>query len=78
MTDATGHMDRPGAGPQSTNEFVNGIPTNHYTHENPETGMIEVVRGNLPGTPDTVVKEFSDRLTARLWLRDEWLAGRLK
>ncbi len=78
MTDATGHMDRPGAGPQSTNEFVNGIPTNHYTHENPETGLIEVVRGNPPGVPDTVVKEFSDRLTARLWIRDEFLAGRLK
>jgi hypothetical protein len=32
MADSTGHMDRPGAGPMSVNEFVNGIPTNHYTH----------------------------------------------
>ena len=78
MSDATGHMDRPGAGPQSTNEFVNGIPTNHYTHENPETGKIEVVRINPPGTPDTVVRKFSDRSTARQWLAEEWLNGRSK
>ena len=78
MSDATGHMDRPGAGPDSTNELVSGIPTNHYTHPNPETGMIEVVRSNPPGTPDTVVKEFSDRPSARLWLAGEWLAGNLK
>jgi hypothetical protein len=62
----------------STNEAVNGIPTNHYTHQNPETGVIEVVRGNPLGTPDTVVKEFPDRLSARLWTRDEFPAGRLK
>jgi hypothetical protein len=42
MSDATGHMDRPEAGPMSTN---------HYRHENPETGKIEVVKGNPPGTP---------------------------
>jgi hypothetical protein len=78
MSDATGHMDRPGAGPFSTNEFVDGIPTNHYTHQNPENGKVEVVRSNPPGTPDAVVKEFPDRTTARLWLRQEWLAGRLK
>jgi hypothetical protein len=78
MSDATGHMDRPGAGPFSTNEFVDGIPTNHYTHENPETGKIEVVRVNPPGIPDRVVKEFSDRAAARLWLREEWRSGRLK
>jgi len=78
MSDATGHMDRPGAGPSSTNEAVNGIPTNYYTHKNPETGMVEVVRANPPGTPDTVVREFSDKTSARLWIREEWLAGRLK
>ena len=78
MTDATGHKDRPGAGPMSATEVVNGIPTNYYTHENPETRMIEVVRGNPPGTPDTVVKEFRDRLSARLWIQEEFLTGRLK
>lgn len=78
MSDATGHMDRPGAGPFSTNEFVDGIPTNHYTHENPQTGKVEVVRVNPPGIPDMVVNEFSDRAAARLWLGDEWLAGRLR
>jgi hypothetical protein len=78
MTDETGHMDRPGAGPFSANEFVNGVPTGHYTHENPETGKIEVVKSNPPGTLDSVVKEFSDRVTAKLWIAEEWLAGRLK
>jgi hypothetical protein len=77
MTDATGHMDRPGAGPLSTNEFVDGIPTNHYTHENPETGRIEVVKANASGVLDTVVKEFDDRGAARLWIREEFLAGGL-
>ena len=78
MADATGHMDRPGAGPLSVNEFVNGIPTNHYTHPNPETGKIEVVKISPPGTPDKVVKEFPDRASAREWLATEWLAGRLR
>jgi hypothetical protein len=78
MSDATGHMDRPGAGPFSTNEFVDGVPTNHYTHENPETGRIEVVKSNPSGVPDAVVREFDDRGAARLWIRDEWLAGRLR
>ena len=70
-------MDRPGAGPLSTNEFVDGVPTNHYTHENPETGRIEVVKVSSPGVPDVVVKEFGDRGSARLWIREEFLAGRL-
>ena len=42
MGDATRHMGRPGAGPFSTNEFVDGVPANYYTHENPETGKSEV------------------------------------
>lgn len=78
MSDAAGRMDRPGASPFSTNEFVDGIPTNHYTHDNPETGRTEVVKINPPGIPDLVVKEFSDRTTARQWLREEWLNHKLK
>ncbi len=78
MTDAIGHADRPGAGPLSAVEVVNGIPSNHYTHENPETGMFEVVKINPPGTLDTVVKEFSDRISAKLWIHEEWLAGRIR
>lgn len=78
MSDATGHMDRPGAGPFSVNEFVNGVPTNHYTHPNPATGRIEVVRANPPGTPDVVVKDFVDRESARQWIAQEFLAGRLR
>jgi hypothetical protein len=65
-------MDRPGAGPASTNEFVDGLPTNHYTHENPETRKFEVVKVSPPGVPDSVVKEFDDRGAARLWIHDEF------
>ena len=78
LTDITNHKDRPGAGPFSPTEVVDGIPTNYYTNQNPETEKIEVVRANAPGTPDTVVREFDDRIAAKLWIRDEWLAGRLK
>ena len=79
MSDVTGHMDRPGAGPMSKQEIVDGIPLNYYTHPNPETGRFEVVKIKPAGTPDEVVKEFSDSLlSARLWLVEEWRAGRLK
>lgn len=78
MSDATGHMDRPGAGPTSTSVFVGVIPANHYTHRNPETKKVEVVRANPPDTPDEVVKDFSDRTSAELWTIEEWIAGRLK
>jgi len=77
MADATGHVDRPGAGPFSTNEFVGGIPTNHYTHENPETRRIEVVKANPPGVPDLVVKEFDDRGVA-LWIPRGIFGGKIR
>jgi hypothetical protein len=35
MTDATGHMNRPGAGPSSYSLSLNGIPINHYINHNP-------------------------------------------
>lgn len=78
MTDATGHMDRPGAGPWSMNQAVDGILTGYYTHPNSQTGRVELVKGNSPGIPDAVVKEFQDEYSAKLWLRTEWLAGRLR
>ena len=56
MSDAAGQKDRPGVGPSSTTEVVDGVPTNHYTHENPQTRRIEVVRGNPPGVPDAVLR----------------------
>ena len=77
MTDATGHMDRPGAGPFSTNEFVDGIPTNHYTHETRRPGESKSSERMLPAFLISVVKEFDDRGAARLWIREEFLAGRL-
>ena len=78
MADETGHMDRPGAGPWSVNQAVGGVLTGYYTHPNSETGRVELVKGNPPGTPDTVVKEFSNTDAACLWLQTEWRAGRLR
>ncbi len=78
MADMTGHMDRPGAGPFCTNEALNGILTGYYTCENPESYAIEVVKSNPPGSPDAVVKEFTNKAEARQWLADEYVAGRLR
>jgi hypothetical protein len=77
MSDATGHMDRPGAGPFSSMMSIGGIPINHYIHDNPTTGMVEIVRPMPPGVPDQVVKEFANRETAWAWAEAEWRAGRL-
>jgi hypothetical protein len=56
---------------------MNGIPTNHYHHHNPETGRCEVVRAMPPGTRDVVVEEFTNFLELRNWVNDESNAGRL-
>ena len=42
MTDATGHMDRPGASPASSSLYVSGIPLNVYINYNPQSGRVEV------------------------------------
>jgi len=78
MTDSTGHMDRPGAGPLSSAMMsIGGIPINHYIHDNPNSGLVEIVRSMPPGSPDEVVKEFTDRTSAWEWAEREWHAGRL-
>jgi hypothetical protein len=78
MADATGHMDRPGAGPLSTSMMaIGGIPINHYIHDNPITGLVEIVRPMPPNVPDAVVKEFPNRTVAWAWAEAEWHAGRL-
>jgi hypothetical protein len=79
MSDQTGHMDRPGAGPlNSANISMSGIPTNHYWHHNPETGRYEVVRSMPAGTPDVVVREFGSFADLQAWVNDEWMrTGRL-
>lgn len=59
-------------------QAVDGILTGYYTHPNGQTGKVELVKGNPPGTPDAVVREFPDEYSAKLWLRTEWLAGRLR
>ena len=75
MTDATGHMNRPGAGPRSSNMSIDGIPINHYINHNPQTGRIEIVKPMPPNTPDQLVKDFSDEESA--WAEVEFRAGRL-
>ncbi len=77
MTDATGHMNRPGAGPFSSNMFIDGIPINHYINHNPETGRIEIVKPMPAGTLDKLIKDFPDETSAWAWAKAEFHAGRL-
>jgi hypothetical protein len=77
MTDATGHMNRPGAGPSSSNMHINGILLNHYINDNPVTGRVEIVRPMPAGTLDELVKDFSDRASAWAWAETEFCAGKL-
>ena len=65
MTDATGHMNRPGAGPSSYSLSLNGIPINHYINNNPQTGRVEIVKPMPPGVDDWLVKDFADEGSAR-------------
>jgi hypothetical protein len=77
MTDATGHMNRPGAGPLSSNMSIGGIPINRYINRNPSTGRVEIVRPMPPGTPDELVKDFPNEASAWAWAEAEHGAGRL-
>ena len=75
MSDATGHMDRPGAGPSSVN-LVNprtGMLANLYYHPNPFSGKHEIVKPNPPGTPDEVLVEFNTAAEAKEWFRNHCL-----
>jgi len=56
---------------------IGGIPINHYIHDNPNTGLVEIVRPKPAGVPDEVVREFSNRTDAWAWAETEWRAGRL-
>jgi len=77
MTDATGHMNRPGAGPLSSNMSIGGIPINHYMHHNPQTGRVEIVKPMPPRQADQLVKDFPSEPSAWAWAEAEFRAGRL-
>lgn len=68
MTDKTGHMDWPGAGPFSVQLYVDGIPIPYYTHPNPVTGRVELIQINPHGTKDELITDFTDVTAARLWV----------
>jgi hypothetical protein len=78
MTDATGHKNRPGAGPYSPQIFKDGVPINYYINTNPTTGRAEIAKLAPPGTEDTLVKDFADRAAAGEWFDAEWRAERLR
>jgi len=78
MSDATGHMNRPGAGPFSSNMFVGGIPLGHYLNHNPQTGRVEIVKPMPPGTLDKLIKDFPNETAAWDWAEAELRAGRLR
>jgi hypothetical protein len=69
MTDKTGHMDRPGAGPSTVNLVnpVTRMPSNLYHHLNPATEKHEIVKGNCPGVADEVLAEFDTHEGAKRW-----------
>jgi hypothetical protein len=69
MTDATGHMDRPGAGPSSVNLVnpITGMLANLYYHPNPITGKHEIVKPNPPGMADEILAEFDTYQQAKDW-----------
>jgi hypothetical protein len=69
MSDASGHMDRPGAGPMSVNlvNAVTGMLANLYYHPNPISGKHEIVKPNPPNVPDEVLAEFDTAAAAREW-----------
>lgn len=77
MTDATGHMNRPGVGPLSSNMSIDGILLNVYINDNPQTGKVEIAKPAPPGQLDELVQEFSDRHSAWAWAESEFRAGRL-
>lgn len=77
MSDATGHKNRPGAGPFSTDMLIDGIPLNVYINHNTQTGRVEIARKMPPGEQDAVVKEFGDDASAWEWVKQEFSAGRL-
>jgi hypothetical protein len=77
MTDKSGHMNRPGAGPSSSNMFINGIPLNVYINHNSQTGRVEIAKPMPPDTLDEVVKDFPDEESAWEWARQEFNARRL-
>ncbi len=77
VTDATGHMNRPGTGPFSSSLSINGIPMNCYINYNPETNRVEIAKPSPPGVLDELVMDFPDRASAQVWVRQEFEAGRL-
>lgn len=78
MSDAAGHRDRPNAGPLNSSQIaLGGISTNYYWYQNEASGRYEVVRGMPAGTPDVVVKEFTDIPDLQNWVNEEWVRGRL-
>lgn len=77
MSDATGHMNRPGAGPFSSSIAVDGIPCNCYINYNPNTGRVEVAKPMPPGSQDVLVKDFPDLASLRFWVEAEFRAGRM-
>jgi hypothetical protein len=77
MTDATGHMNRPGAGPMSSNMSIDGIPLNRYINHNPVMGRVEIAKPMPPGTPDELENDFPDEASAWAWAETEHRAGRI-
>lgn len=77
MTDPTGHMNRPGAGPSSSMMYIRGVPLNVYINYNPQTNRVEIAMPMPPGQLDEAIKDFASTQAAWDWAAEEFNAGRL-
>jgi hypothetical protein len=72
MADATGHRDRPTAGPFNSGQIeVHGIATSYYWYHNEATGKYEVVKAMPAGKRDQVIKEFDNMLDLQSWINED-------
>jgi hypothetical protein len=76
MSDMTGHLDWPGAGPFTVQLRVNGLHVPYYIHPNGREGGFQLIKINPPGTPDEHVKDFREAIGAQQWLEGELRGGR--
>jgi hypothetical protein len=48
-----------------------------FINYNPHSGRVEIVKPMPVGTPDELIKDFADAVSARAWVSEEFNSGRL-
>ena len=65
MSDATGHMDWPGAGPFCLQVYIQSLPAPYYTHPDDQTKRVLLIKINQ-NAPDTLVRDFPSATDAHI------------